>query len=489
MSSPPSPAKYPRPCIAELLRTRYYPPSLIFRVERIIEEACSSDQDHQHTQRPDKTRKLVGYRLLLSDGELMINATAKHVLHRLIRNDSVGPGSLIEVTKYGLRKAKRLNGHGNVLYLGIEDFQPLPEQGIEWHHMEDSNAHESVLGKRRRDTPFPSNSLQKMKYQSSLQEESFSSAGLDEALLSVTARKDEGSQSGVSRKFDDNAPKRKRMASQSYESNIDDLHKRQCSPGPRSCADYKPSAAEAEEDEDSDGFETASLDPALVKRRRQALSQVSGNIRSSVARNGSPLSSRPTKSEASLGLSKDRLDSLPRAESPTENSCPQDTVGDHAASHTGPLEGTEHASTLAAAPIHTLVSLLKPSPPLPQKTYRCTIFGLVSWVSPTVIKKPGFPLKRHIKIHDQTIGNRYSGVSISIFRDAQSFVPNVGTIALFRGLTAQWWENEVILNAYERDCRDDGWVLWDESLLEANGYDVHGLKTWWERRRQRQRRK
>lgn len=487
MSSPPSPVKYPRPCIAELLRTRYYPPSLTFRVERIIEEACGLDQNHTHTQQPDKTRNLVGYRLLLSDGELMINATAKHVLHRLIRNNSVELGSLIEITKFGLRKAKRLNGNGNVLYLRIEDFQLLPDQGIEGYRIENNKAHGPTVGKRRRISPYPSDRSQKMTYQSSLEEESFSSAGLDDALLSVTARKEEETQTqiAVGRRSEDYTPtKRRKIASPSNERSIAGPYRGQGSPDPRICDRYERTTAEIEDDEDSDGFETATLDPALVSQRRQVLTQASRKIQLPAAHSYSRQTSQSTSREASPQQPEDEYILRPRLKFPNGMHHSQDHVDKNTDSQIGPLAKTEHTPTLASFPVHTLLSLLKPVPPLPQKTYRCTIFGLVTWVSPSVIKKPGFPLKRHIKIHDQTIGKRYSGVSISIFRDAQNFVPKVGTIALFRGLTAQWWEKEVILNAYERDCREEGWVIWDEGLLDASGYDVHGLRTWWEKRNQ-----
>lgn len=99
-----------------------------------------------------------------------------------------------------------------------------------------------------------------------------------------------------------------------------------------------------------------------------------------------------------------------------------------------------------------------------------------------MIHKPNspFPPKRHIKIHDPSISSRRVGVTVAIYVDAKDFLPEVGTVALFRGVTMQRWEGEVILNAYAnlKDCGEE-WFVTGEETLEEMGHDVKGLRRWW----------
>jgi hypothetical protein len=46
----------------------------------------------------------------------------------------------------------------------------------------------------------------------------------------------------------------------------------------------------------------------------------------------------------------------------------------------------------------------------------------------------------------------------------------------------QMYRDEVILNAYA-SLRGTGWYVDDEEELETMGYDVQGMRDWWEERR------
>lgn len=482
MSSTATPANHPCPCLAELLRTRYYPPSLTFRVERIIKESCRPKENRDASRQSATLRSLLGYRLLLSDGDLMINATVKNVLHRLIQDGSVENGSLIEITKYDIRKTKRLSGKGSLLYLAVEDFQIISDYGVTNHGPAKPVIREESHGKGQEKAFEFSEALEAMNGLSSQEgHASFSSADLDEALLSMPVDHKGKAPKIASELTGERDPKRWKTSADLIDDHAELVHEGLFD----SILEARESAVQStpeSDQQDSDGFETITLDSALVSQRRQALFQPSGNTRVSAGDNCGPSSSTLARTTKDLKRSRDVSDPKSKPDYREKTFGPQKRLSEDEASQQDPPRKTGQGTTSPLGPVHTLISLLKPAPPLPQKTYRCTIFGLISWVSPSVLKKPGFPPKRHVKIHDQSISHRYSGISVSIFHDAQNFVPKIGTIALFRGLTAQWWEKEVILNAYEKECMDGEWVLWDEDLLETNGFDVQGLKRWWEQR-------
>jgi hypothetical protein len=137
----------------------------------------------------------------------------------------------------------------------------------------------------------------------------------------------------------------------------------------------------------------------------------------------------------------------------------------------------------------TLVTLLSQPP---QKSFACPLLlAVISWVSPSLIHRANtpFPPKRHIKIHDPSIIDRYSGITVAVFVDAEKFKPSVGTVGLFRGLTMNWVQGgqDVILNRYPfKDGEGvDGareWFIGDEGRLAEMGYDVEGWKASWNER-------
>jgi hypothetical protein len=142
-------------------------------------------------------------------------------------------------------------------------------------------------------------------------------------------------------------------------------------------------------------------------------------------------------------------------------------------------------------PLHSLFSLF--SPDLPAKSYMLSTFAVVSWVSPSLIHRANapFPPKRHLKIHDPTISARKAGITLAVFVDAKSFRPEVGTVALFKGVTMQRWEGEVILNKYagskggSEKIEEKDWFVSDPDTLKSIGYDVQGMRAWWEERKRK----
>lgn len=128
----------------------------------------------------------------------------------------------------------------------------------------------------------------------------------------------------------------------------------------------------------------------------------------------------------------------------------------------------------------SLSELIYPYKPLPKRNYLCDVFAVISWVSPTVVKRQHMAPKRDLRILDPTIEQRRPrGLQVSVFADAAGFNPPVGTIALLRSLKTHEWDG-VSLNAYEKDCLGREWFITGPEKLK--GYDVTAMKAWWERR-------
>ena len=74
-------------------------------------------------------------------------------------------------------------------------------------------------------------------------------------------------------------------------------------------------------------------------------------------------------------------------------------------------------------------------------------------------------------------------VLVSVFVDPASFVPEVGTVALFRSMTTHEWERGM-LNVYPQHCGGRKWFVRDPVGVE--GCDVMGLRDWWERKMEKE---
>ena len=143
-------------------------------------------------------------------------------------------------------------------------------------------------------------------------------------------------------------------------------------------------------------------------------------------------------------------------------------------------------NTIPGTPkLYTLTSLLHPtaSEPIAKRNHLVSIFAVIVSISRTTRSLPqtSLGLKRDMRIMDSTLPYRSLGILLSVFVDAENFFPEPGTVALFTGLKTHEYEG-VSLNAYEKECGGREWCVTDEGRLERMGFDVAGLKGWWERR-------
>ncbi len=462
--SVPSDLSFIRPCLAELFRTCVYPPTLALRIEKILTEGAGShDQEggsleHEYLYGEEERRT---YRLFLSDGVLVVQALLESRLLLSINPEDVVAGSIILLKKFRVKRAKRLNGQGKVVFLGIADCDLIsPEPQAQQAQMKKRSAIED-FEEHQEGQIMPS---KKVKLTTASAEQSFQ--------LKNSQRKHAES-------------------------------------------------VRSSQESDSDGFETISLDHGKLESNRKALSELNVNRSLGSQDNYSPRTTslisehhHPTRREGRLtptqrDPSATQTANLPKPRAglpyPANPSHPNRAT--YQLSNTGIL--TNHPPASPSPPPtdqqqnvnpthHPLLSLLSPQPrnpnphpksqPLPHP-----IFALISWISPSLLppRSPHspFPAKRHIKIHDRSISARHAGITVAVFCDAANFRPAVGTVAVFRGLTPQriggggGAGDEVILNAYERLLREEWkWFEDDERVLEGQGWDVKGMRAWWEER-------
>lgn len=476
-----------RPVIAQLLRTRVLPETVLLRVEKIIPETVvvggddaiapnvtpdSGNGDGQEKgerrevaadkfDRSSTTRVGEAFRLFLTDGELLIAGLLHASLHYLPRSRRIVVGSLLRLKRFKVSLANRLNGNGQVVYLAIEDLEVAV---VSETSMKRPVAAAAPTGE--------------------------TADGEEKEFEGGKFIRQDGEQLGNSKR----PAKRPRVTFQDNPVIIE------------------PPDHVGNQDTDSDGFESIPVQDELASRRRAALKRL--NSSGGPKKTTEAIPERLRKTITPDSVSRNHISSFP--ESPVQhfvdNKVPLSAIPPEPEHGAAPVTHSETSAGLLSrplpsspaeatnqvpaptppppAPLHTLDSLIHPPHPLPSRKYHCTVFAVISWVSPSIIDKPAstFPPKRHIRIHDPSISHRAASVTVAVFVDARKFLPQVGTVALFRGLTMHRWEGEVILNAYvslKGRKGEDAWFVDDPITLTQLGFDVEGMRGWWEARRKK----
>ncbi|KAK5062775.1 hypothetical protein LTR84_004850 [Exophiala bonariae] len=521
-TAPSSGGKTLRPCLAELLRTCVYPPRLLLKVEHVFRPAESdrngrstmptSNQtqpsgDHDNLDVELRQSTPQSLRLALSDGQLQIQAVLATKLHTKELLE-LRKGDLLELKKFQVRRAPRVNGNGKVVYLGVD--------ACEWVGSVTQEADEDLGG----------GFIPEVDYDHLLEKDSFPST---RTFLGRTAETTRGRNEGEAiptakqsseTRIETTTPLHKMDRKRSrdppiHQSNLSSrktLFSEQ--PSSRSRSTTRPTVRfatpnpDSDDSSDDDDFETIVTSPSTIQRRRETLRNTGLTTPSRVvpastlshyagASNDEGLlddkftkSQSPTTATATEALHSDA--ELPSSTIPPQEYDDAGNASSSLAATTSPLRiTTQHLQPTARsqvpnplpsnAPLQTLSTLLHSSA-LPRRNYVCSVLGIITWTSPSLIHKPNspFPPKRHIKIHDTSILSRRVGVTVAIFVDAKNFMPEIGTVALFRGVTMQKWEGEPILNAYAnlKECGEEWFITADETL-KAMGHDVIGMKRWW----------
>ena len=106
---------------------------------------------------------------------------------------------------------------------------------------------------------------------------------------------------------------------------------------------------------------------------------------------------------------------------------------------------------------------------------RYNVLVLIVSVSPETVKLSRTPARRDLRIMDTSTVKK---VSLSVFLDAESFLPEPGTVALFKHLRIQESDGGS-LKAYARDCEGKDWFVPDPVGFEHGEVDL--LKDCWTR--------
>jgi hypothetical protein len=363
-------------------------------------------------------------RTYLSDGELVIQA----LLRGATEVERLEVGALVDLSRYNVRKARTLKRKGHAVYLAVKEYSVVPrsvkpEADTEGGFLLEDN-----------ETPGQASPVKRPPGAKTVSDSSLEQPG--------------------HHLEDHDTP---RPAKQLRFEGL-----------PASSQPASPISVDVLSSSDEDSFETVTPKSSIAEGRKALLRKY-----------------QSTSSSASTSLLEEDKDDSTASEQeneisdPDERRTPTTAIGQTQAK-------TTDLSPLAKLPVHSLSSLINPHVRLP-KSYQCTVFGIVTWVSSSVITKPPFPPKRHIKVHDMSIAQRWTGITLAIFINAKNFLPELGTVALFRGITMQRYGEDIILNAYKtlQDRHDDGdWFVSETEELEARHWDVLALKQWWAKRQQ-----
>ncbi|KKZ61085.1 hypothetical protein EMCG_04281 [[Emmonsia] crescens] len=445
-----------RPCIAELLRTGYHPSELVLRVERIIEVLFTPDTSTTTTTttalaKPNRR----SYRIFLSDGELVIQALLGKALHRFALTGEVTVGAVVRLDRFEIRRGERIaggsgsgdgaEGSGQVVFLAVGGFRCLSKMGAEERRGRGDDVEVRMIARKRKRGD----------------DDDDDSRRGEEALRISDVDGDANINGGEG----DSCAEE--QISEFLSGNLDDGF----DSGNRSFGDYADSGSTQDAATDDQGLPGISPEcPTPMPEQEK-----------SIFKQRPPPQPQPQPQ--------------PPPPTTTKQDSPHNTQNERARTCTPIPTETETATHQPfklpgilrpiSRPLNlvTLSQLLHPAKPLPKRNYLCDVLAVISWISPDIVKRPQMPPKRDLRIMDPTIANHQQrlGVSVSVFVDAGTFNPPVGTVGLFRSLKTHEWEG-VSLNAYEKDCKGREWFVCDPGRLTGmmgSGFDAEGMEEWW----------
>ncbi|MCJ1431116.1 hypothetical protein MMC27_000467 [Xylographa pallens] len=356
------------------------------------------------------------YRVWLSDGEKSIQAALLRDIHPYFIFGQIREGSFVHVTKYKLARAKRLSGEGTILHLLVNDLHAIGHDGRPTPPIENTHSLKPKVA--------AINSVQNI-----------SEASSDEHIISQETKPEETT-----------LPKN----ISSDEDAVDlvpwyNEHQGKNS-GPKSLSEKH-------------------TIPEYPKKRRR---QESASPLLPLSPNVKHLSKHPRLShKQATTLNQHKHNTIPSSASPT-TSLPS------------PRPSPIHPIPPALIPI-TRPLRLKPLShiigPHATRNKVLDIFAVVASVTATLVKCPGMPdgihYKRELRIADPSTPKQ---VMLSVFVAPETFLPAVGTVALFRSVTTNRWDGGS-LNAFGRDCGGREWFVPDP--WGVPGCDVLGLRMWW----------
>lgn len=532
------------PCLAEGFRTCVYPATLVLKVERAFltvqgkaETVNRQDKsllplggDHvdHRPHLPDATEtKRHCLTLILSDGHLQVHGL---LASSLLATELIGlqPNDIVRIKKFQVRTARRLSGQGKVVYLGISSCEWIARQPKSDFIAEDTTGGGFLVEDepeqrydqepRQTETPNPNENSSVFSNLDALEDLEAGGFFREEDDSPLSSLDDHPTPDLQSTSIPIRSPTptshKRPIMETSQSSNLKKKHRTwtrsESHPAtPRQTPPTLDHRSDADSDDDDDFFETVIVSPSTIKKRQESLrhsepTSATGktpvrfrnvpDVQSSqLAASSLPprTPSRPTAPLASIATDfEDTGDPGPSSFPSTSHGLVEDPPSHAESGHPITSTSTSNKPRPSQSTFHTLSTLL--SPTVPRQNYACTVLGMISWVSPSLIHRTNspFPAKRNIRIHDLSIRSRRAGFTVAVFVDAKKFLPKAGTVALFRGVTMHRWQDEVILNAYVglkqwESVEGEKWFVDDEKVLLELGYEstVGELKAWWVEKR------
>ncbi|KAI9721031.1 MAG: hypothetical protein M1812_002511 [Candelaria pacifica] len=505
-----------RPCIAELMRTEYCAPSIILLVLNI---------KLVDVEGPYET--LQAYRIWFGDGEKciqglssvqlqwgireeglaeysMFGCVLKKETHRFMITEETTVGSYVMLDEYDLRRSKRLNGKGEVAYLAIQNFHTVAQEEGMREREEEKEAQRDLEKQnqmKKQETvddkdndinacdgfPQSPNKRPKLHHDESVGLKSVTegtdilgNSSQNEKLAKEDELKARSAQSSFNEKENALTPPiqppiaeiasagRKRRSSWLDEPSVDRPHFRQnTSSEPNSL----PGRQNRDEPHD-----------------RQERRTTDYEDRYTTALHHTPL----LPLEATIEADYPRPPPATKLAAPAQR--PQATKRS-ALTQPLPSKPTPRRQQLSQPP-PPLKPILRPLtltplsslPTLPKKQNQLLdILALITTISPQTVKRPNMPLKRDIRLFDLSTSKN---VALSVFVNADTFKPQIGTVAIFRSVRNHRFDGGS-LNAYPGDCEGFKWFLpIDRDGRVGEGIDegkVRALREWWVQEKKRER--
>ncbi|KAK2737901.1 hypothetical protein FQN57_007352 [Myotisia sp. PD_48] len=525
-----NPSPVVRPCIAELIRTKYEPPELVLRVEKVIETPIVFIEPQERDGKQKLGTEVFSsikpahrtYRVFLGDGQYVIQALLTKELHYFVSTmGEIIPGAIIKLEEYEVQIADRyhpptedrsqLSGGGKVIYLAIERFRiiaypPRPPDGTSEVRIERGNIMIKIkekIQKRYYGEDYYIKLRKEQKQRRKRRKVTYDA--------SQDALEDSGGDSDVNTVQQLSAPE------EAPSNSPMDLDKSEVKELP-SILDSGPDEEPASSTSEFPIADNATGSRPINHQIKEAPSN------SQIHLDEPEVKERPSILDSELEKKSTSTSELPITDTNSSLRPIDRPPGTQLKSMISLPRPTNLMPLQRSLRLRSLLNLLHPETPFSKRNYQCDIIAVISWISPTTIKRGPMPLKRELRLMDPTItetidrrrANFFSahrlppssdataalssssgsssslkyeyaamqGISLSVFVDAAHFTPPEGSIALFRGLRTHEWDG-ISLNAYENDCKGKDWFISDPKVLTRLGVNLFAVKNWWLQTRER----
>ncbi|KAI9803118.1 MAG: hypothetical protein M1833_001189 [Piccolia ochrophora] len=442
-----------KPCIAELIRTRHCPASIVLHVVSIRAEVVKPGPSSLRAFRlalTDGVHSIQGTRpeplplKLIEDSLADLNATSavlKAETHRFVVTGEITEGCHVKLQEYQLLEASRANGKGTIIFLGVSNFQAVGRCSTLSptclpHKRSRSETEARRLdqikdppAKRRKRIPDrtrghtdPQGQLRVAKSAATT-----SSTDIPDVRRSQDTESEDGngSSSIAQTRCATKSSKARPHQGPDARSEVNGLENIQ----------YAPRAKRA------DGMSKACAAPPRPEFTEKAT-----------------ISPTPCLNGA-VGEATSSLDDNNQATAKQHEPCQLALVTPERQNSTSaqliPPEVYGTFTSNAPEPPLKLLSLAGLAKLKDRKAKRCDVVATIKSVSSDTVCRGSMGVKRDLVLIDDTTDKE---VCLSVWVDAQSFRPDPGTTALFRHLTTHDFRGGS-LNAYRQHCEGREWFI------------------------------